>query len=154
MSWIFLLCQYLLCCHRVHRPRKVLYSHCSTLVNTLTLAIPHSFHMLSLFLQKLPFNYQVLCGSYLYISKKLLLVSQSFANLPNFRLPAPIDENFERLVMHCLYKPRIPAFINIYRLKLPLFLKTINNSLTIQQATHVSFKNKTNIKPWRWGRFE
>ena len=99
MSWIFLLCQYLLCCHRVHRPRKVLYSHCSTLVNTLTLAIPHSFHMLSLFLQKLPFNYQVLCGSYLYISKKLLLVSQSFANLPNFRLPAPIDENFERLVM-------------------------------------------------------
>ena len=29
---------------------------------------------------------------------------------------------------HCLYKPWIPAFINIYHLKLPLFLKPISNS--------------------------
>ena len=34
-----------------------------------------------------------------YISKKPLLVFQSSANLPNFRLPAPIGQNFERLVM-------------------------------------------------------
>ena len=37
--------------------------------------------------------------SHFYISKKPLLVFQSSANLPNFRLPAPIGQNFERLVM-------------------------------------------------------
>ena len=37
--------------------------------------------------------------SHFYISKKPLLFFQSSANLPNFRLPAPIGQNFERLVM-------------------------------------------------------
>ena len=37
--------------------------------------------------------------SHFYIPKKSLLVFQSSANLPNFRLPAPIGRNFERLVM-------------------------------------------------------
>ena len=37
--------------------------------------------------------------SHFYISKKPLLVFQSSANLPNFRLPAPIGQNFKRLVM-------------------------------------------------------
>ena len=53
-------------------------------------------------------------------------------SLPNFgHIHLKTPKSF--LECHCLYQPRIPAFVNIYYLKLPLFLKPISNSLTIQQ---------------------